>query len=265
MKVVAHRGACTEALENSWSAFRTAVEIGADRIELDVHLTADNQIAILHDEDLRRTAGLDKTLRQLTRKEIQDTITLSNGERVPFLDEVTDELLGKIELNVEIKSEGLEIVKAVGKLYEGHPLADKVVISSFNKNTCAASATLFPKVKVALLWDKYLWVPGSFQLGPVRFMKKYGIRTYHPEAKLLTPGMMRIAKAEGIDVVTYVGLRDETLNREQLWAYLMTVGVQGHCTNFPRAMKLWLEEAKDDETRFDSAKLLGNPIPDVPR
>ena len=77
MKVVAHRGACTEALENSWEAFRKAVELGADRIELDVHLTADNHIAILHDEDLRRTAGLDKTLRQLTRKEIAASVKLS--------------------------------------------------------------------------------------------------------------------------------------------------------------------------------------------
>lgn len=262
MKVVAHRGACTEALENSWSAFRTAVEIGADRIELDVHLTADNQIAILHDHDLRRTAGIDRTLRQLTRKEIHENIKLSNGERVPFLDEVSEELLDKIELNVEIKSEGIEIVKAVGDLYAGHRFADKVIISSFNKNTCAASSTLYPKVKVALLWDKYLWVPGHFQLGPVRWMKKYGIKIYHPEAKLLMPGMMKIAKDEGISVVPYVGLRDETANREQLWAYLMTIGVQGHCTNFPRAMKLWLQEAKDDETRFDP-KVLGNKVSQI--
>lgn len=257
MKVVAHRGACTEALENSWSAFRTAVELGADRIELDVHLTADNHIVILHDEDLRRTAGINKALSQLTRKEIQETIKLSNGEAIPFLDEVTEELLEKIEINVEIKSEGEAIVDAVGRLYSGHPLGDKIIVSSFNKTTCATSAARFPQLKVALLWDKYLWMPGSFQLGPIRFMKKHGIKIYHPEAKLLTPAMMNFAKAEGIDVVPYVGLRDEA-NREQLWSYLMAVGVQGLCTNYPRAMKLWLEEARDDETRFSKKPLLGN-------
>ncbi|MES2744724.1 MAG: glycerophosphodiester phosphodiesterase family protein [Bdellovibrionota bacterium] len=261
MKVVAHRGACTEALENTWEAFRKAVELGADRIELDVHLTADNHIVILHDEDFRRTAGLDKTLRQLTRKEIESTIKLSNGEGVPFLDEVSEDLLDKIELNVEIKALGPAIVDAVGKLYEGHRFADKVIISSFNRDTCAWSATKFPKVKVALLWDKYLWLPGSFQLGPVRFMKKHGIRIYHPEAKLLTPSMMKTARAEGIDVVPYVGLRDET-NREQLWSYLMTVGVQGLCTNYPRAMKLWLQEARDDETRYANQSL-GNQAPKI--
>ncbi len=257
MKVVAHRGACTEALENSWSAFQTAVAIGADRIELDVHLTRDKELAILHDEDLKRTAGIAKSLSQLTRKEIKETIRLSNGEEIPFLDEVTDEFLNKIELNVEIKSEGREIVEAVGRLYKGHPLAEKIIISSFNLKTCADSATLFPTVKVALLWDKYLWIPGTFKFGPVKFMKKHGIRIFHPEAKLLTPGMMEAARKEGLDVVPYVGLRDEN-NREQLWSYLMAVGVQGLCTNYPRAMKLWLEEANDDPKRFQESLTVGN-------
>ncbi len=260
MKVVAHRGACTEALENSWSAFRTAVELGADRIELDVHLTRDNEIAILHDEDLKRTAGIAKSLNQLTRKEIKETIRLSNGEDIPFLDEVTEELLDKIELNVEIKSVGRDIVEAVGKLYKKHPLSEKIIISSFDLNTCRDSATLFPELKTALLWDKYLWLPGSFQFGPIRFMKKHGIRIFHPEAKLLTPGMMATAKREGISVVPYVGLRDEN-NREQLWSYLMAVGVDGLCTNYPRAMKLWLDEAKDDETRFQQSIPVGNQTP----
>lgn len=264
MKIVAHRGACTEALENSWTAFRTAVELGADRIELDVHLTSDNHIVILHDENLKRTAGLDKTLRQMSRKEIEDQVRLSNGEKVPFLDEVTDELLDKIELNVEIKREGPEIVDAVGKLYEGHKLADKIIISSFNQNTCALSASRFPKVKVALLWDKYLWWPGSFSFGPLRFMKKSNIAIFHPEAKMLTPSIMKSASAAGISVVPYVGLRDEN-NREQLWSYLMTIGVQGLCTNYPRALKLWLDEAKDDATRFGQDSLLGDSSSSVKR
>ena len=263
MKVIAHRGACTEALENSWTAFRTAVELGADRIELDVHLTADNQVAILHDDNLKRTAGIDKKLNQMTRAEIKKSIRLSNGEELPFLDEVCDELLSQIEINVEIKSPGVPIVEAVGKLLVDHKLSERIVISSFDKNTCADSARLFPKLKVALLWDKYLWAPGAFQFGPIRFMEKHGIRIYHPEAKLLTPQQMRIAKARNIEVNPYVGLRDEN-NREQLWSYLMTVGVEGLCTNYPRQMKLWLQEARDDESRFQNNPLMVGQSPKVP-
>ncbi len=260
MKVVAHRGACTEELENSWAAFRKAVEIGADRIELDVHLTKDNQLAILHDANLKRTAGINKDLRDMTRKEIKEQVKLGNGEPMPFLDELVDELLPKIELNVEIKTEGVPVVEAVGKLLNDHPLAEKIIISSFNKATCADSARLFKNLKVALLWDKYLWVPGSFQWGPVRFMEQHGIRIYHPEAKLLMPAQMRVCKARGIQVVPWVGMRDE-INREQLWSYLMTVGVDGFCTNYPRQLKLWLEEARDDESRFKDSPLMVNKKP----
>ena len=263
MKVIAHRGACTEALENSWAAFRKAVELGADRIELDVHLTTDNQLAILHDEDLKRTAGIAKTLRQLSRAEIMKTVRLSNGEALPFLDEVVDELLPLIEINVEIKSPGIAIVEAVGNLLKNHPLADRIIISSFDRTTCAESARLFPLLKVALLSDKYYWMPGSFQAGPLRFMQRHGIKIFHPEAKLLTPHIMRIAKNKGIEVIPWVGLRDET-NREQLWSYLMAVGVDGLCTNYPRQLKLWLQEAHDDESRFQDNPLLVNQTPKVP-
>ena len=88
MKIVAHRGVCTEALENSWDAFHKAVEVGADRIELDVHLSADGHLVIVHDEDLERIAGMKVFVADLTRKELLDTVKLSNGEKLPFLDEV---------------------------------------------------------------------------------------------------------------------------------------------------------------------------------
>ncbi|MBC7660287.1 MAG: hypothetical protein H7249_11325 [Chitinophagaceae bacterium] len=263
MKVIAHRGVCTEALENSWSAFRMAADIGADRIELDVHLTSDNQLAILHDDNLKRVAGIDKTLGQLSRSEIQKTVRLSNGEALPFLDEVVDKLLPRIEINVEIKTKGVAIVEVVGNLLKDHPLANRIIISSFDRKTCADSARLFPNLKVALLSDKYYWMPGTFAAGPVRFMEKNGIKIFHPEAKLLTPDMMRIAKSRGIDVIPWVSLKDE-MNREQLWSYLITVGVQGLCTNYPRQMKLWLKEARDDEERIQNNAHLVHPSPKVP-
>ena len=56
--VVAHRGAATVAPENTMEAYRRAVEMGADAIELDVHLTADGQLAVIHDETLERTTDL---------------------------------------------------------------------------------------------------------------------------------------------------------------------------------------------------------------
>lgn len=258
MKVIAHRGVCTEELENSWAAFHKSVEIGAERIELDVHLTADGHLVIIHDDDLQRTAGIKRSVNSMTRAEIENSAVLNNGEKLPFLDEVFAKILPSVEINVEIKSEGRKTVEKVGQLIRGLPSADRIIVSSFSEATCAWMAQDFPGVQVALLWDRSLWWPGAFRMGPEAFMKRHGIRIFHPEAKLVTPPMVKRCKELGWQVFPYVGLRDET-EKERLWSYLMTVGVDGLCTNYPRQMNLWLKEAKDDEDRFRKHDSLVRP------
>lgn len=254
MKVIAHRGACTEALENSWQAFRLAVDSAADRIELDVHLTRDGHLAVMHDETCQRTAGDSRRINQLTRAEISRDIQLANGEPVPFLDEVLAELLPTIEFNIEVKSPGRPTVTALAQLLEQQPHPEKLIVSSFLKPTCEQLAREHPEIKVALLWDRSLWWPGAFRWGPRQFMAKNAIRIFHPEARLVTPSMVQLLKLEGWDIFPYVGLRDEA-HPEELWTYLMTVGVDGLCTNYPRHMRLWLQEVEDDPKRFRNLRL----------
>ena len=260
MKVIAHRGACTEALENTWEAFRKAVDAGADRIELDVHLTRDKHLAIVHDESLQRTAGVNKLIASMTRSEIEQSVKLTNGEALPFLDEVFAELLPQIEFNVEVKSPGHATVQAVAELIAKQNFAQKVIVSSFMEQTVAHFSRDFPEVRNAFLWDKSLWWPLAFQLGPKNFMLKNAVRIFHPDARLVTPSMVRQIKLEGWEIYPYIGLSRE-INREQLWSYLMTVGVDGLCTNYPREMQLWLQEAMDDSNRYNSSSQLAYSKP----
>ena len=260
MKVIAHRGACTEALENSWEAFEKAIDAGSFRIELDVHLTRDGQLIVIHDESFARTANSSQELTYLTRSEIEQSVRLKNGEKVPFLDEVLDRYLSRIEFNVEIKSEGLATVEAVGSICRKSSHPDRIIISSFNQETCQWLSKKFPELKIALLWDKSLWWPGSFAWGPVRFMRKNGIRIFHPDARLVTPAMVKGIKSRGWSIYPYVGLRKEQ-NPTELWIYLKTCGVDGLCTNYPREMLLWLQEVDDDRNRFEHIKALENRIP----
>ncbi len=260
MKVIAHRGACTEALENSWDAFRKAVDSKADRIELDVHLTKDKHLAIVHDENLERTAGVNKLIADMSRSEVERTIKLSNGEPLPFLDEVFAQLLPSIEFNVEVKSPGHATVQALSELITKQSDAQKVIVSSFMDQTVAHFSRDFPEVRNAYLWDKSLWWPFAFQLGPKSFMLKNAVRIFHPDAALVTPSMVRQIKLEGWEIYPYIGLRRET-NREELWSYLMTVGVDGLCTNYPREMQLWLQEALDDSRRFQSNRSVAQSEP----
>lgn len=256
MKVIAHRGACTEALENSWDAFNKAVEAGANRIELDVHLTRDGHLVVVHDEDFQRVANNPTLVKQASRPEIEK-IRLNNGEAVPFLDEVLQKLLPLIEINVEVKSPGRSTVEALLELMAKISERDRIIVSSFNLDTCQWIAQESPLTQVALLWDKSLWWPGAFNWGPKRFMKKYGIKIFHPDARLLKRSVMDQIKAEGWSVFPYIGLQNEQ-NAEELWSYLMTLGVDGHCTNYPRHMKLWLQEAADDVNRFSNLAPLAN-------
>lgn len=254
MKIIAHRGSCTEALENSWDAFRRTLSSGAVRIELDVHLTKDEEIIVLHDDDFTRTGQSTAKASELTRQDIEARIRLKNGEKVPFLDELFSALLSQIEFNVEIKQTGHVIVQKLAQLIQAQKWPHKIIVSSFHEETLALLAKDYPEIKVALLWEKSLALPFSFRLGPKRFMKKHAIRIFHPDARLVTPALVQAIKGEGWEIYPYIGLAKET-RREELWSFLMTVGVDGLCTNYPREMHLWLKEAQDDAKRFESHRV----------
>jgi len=101
----AHRGLWNaQRPENSLSAFQAAVE-GGFGIELDVHLTADGQLVVHHDDSLKRMCGLDQKVAQTTLKEIRSLRLLDTDELVPTFDEVLEAVAGRVPLMVEIKVE----------------------------------------------------------------------------------------------------------------------------------------------------------------
>lgn len=116
--VMAHRGNSTVAPENTLPAFSSAIEIGVDAIELDVQLTKDGEVIVLHDTNLLRTTGIDKNVWDVTYDEIKD---LDNGSffstefsntRIPTFSQVLELCKNKVYLNIEIKKtkhdEGVE-------------------------------------------------------------------------------------------------------------------------------------------------------------
>ena len=109
-RVIAHRGFSGVAPENTLAAFRRAIEIGADMIEVDVALTGDGHVVCLHDETLDRTTDGQGLLAAATFEEVRRLDAGSwfapelAGEKVPTLAEVLDLARGRILVNVEIKS-----------------------------------------------------------------------------------------------------------------------------------------------------------------
>lgn len=144
-KVIAHRGYSSKAPENTLSAFKMALEIQADMIELDVHLSKDNQVIVMHDANLERTTGLNATVRSKTLSELKQLKAGAwfgiefNNEPVPSLEEVIQLVAGQSILLIEIKLDEQNeiyqgIIQAVLDLITKHNATDWCILQAFESD-----------------------------------------------------------------------------------------------------------------------------------
>lgn len=131
--VIAHRGASALETENSMKAFKTSYERGADVFEIDVDITSDGEIIIMHDNTINRTTNYTgtKTINQMTLDEIRQ-YKLKNGEDVPTFKELCEYFKDKdIRIFIEIKGSNGKTVAAVAKLLKQYGMEDRVDFISF--------------------------------------------------------------------------------------------------------------------------------------
>ena len=127
--VIAHRGASLVEPENTLRAFELAIRQGAQMIELDLQLTRDQQVIVLHDETLDRTTNFKGRADEMSFDEVRRA-DAGKGERVPSLRETLELARGRVRLYLEIKDAraGLETLRTVRQLHG----EDEVMIASFN-------------------------------------------------------------------------------------------------------------------------------------
>lgn len=127
--IVAHRGASAYEPENTIRSFERAYQLGADFVELDVRLSRDGRLVVIHDESVDRTTNGFGLVRDLTLNELK-VLDAGKGEKIPTLTEVLEFFSdAKHRFFIEAKEQGLE-----GKLLQAiidHDAQDKVVITSF--------------------------------------------------------------------------------------------------------------------------------------
>lgn len=181
-KVFAHRGASHYAPENTLPAFALAAAQGADGIELDVHLSKDGELVVIHDETLDRTTdgtGLvrDHTLAQLQALCADNHMPGFADARIPTLREVLElirptPLLVNIELKTGvlwyegIEQKALDLVREMG-------MADRVIWSSFNHYSIETVRQLAPEAETAYLYSDII-------CGVERYAAAHGVRGLHP-------------------------------------------------------------------------------------
>jgi glycerophosphoryl diester phosphodiesterase len=135
--VIGHRGASTDAPENSLAAFSMAAEQDADGIELDVRLSADGWPVVMHDKAVDRATNGSGYVSDLTVKQLL-ALEDEEGQHVPTLDQVFETFGPTLLYNVEIKEKGWVdrgLAATVADRIESHQLENRVLVSSFNPIT----------------------------------------------------------------------------------------------------------------------------------
>lgn len=133
--IIAHRGFTKQAPENSMKAFEEAYQIGADGIELDIHLTQDGHLVVTHDENVKKYTGENIDVRQVSLAKVK-SLNLKDGEKIPTLNEVLDTFAKRFSvINIEVKlptpfTNGVE--KKLVELLKQLNLNENIYISSFN-------------------------------------------------------------------------------------------------------------------------------------
>jgi glycerophosphoryl diester phosphodiesterase len=231
--IYAHRGASAYAPENTLAAFRLALEHGAPAIELDVKLTADRQVVVMHDQTVDRTTSGHGDLRNFTFKALRELDAGSffsaqyAGERIPSLAEVFESVGKLLYINIELTNyaspmDGL--VDRVAALVSEYGMVERVLFSSFRAANLKRIQQILPQAPRALLAGAgFTGALAREFIGPI--VTPLMINPYFAN---VTDGYMRRQKKAGRRVNVWTV--DDPLEMRRL----LTLGVGGIITNDPR-------------------------------
>jgi glycerophosphoryl diester phosphodiesterase len=243
-RVVAHRGFSGRAPENTMAAFRRAIDVGADMIELDVQLSRDNRVVVIHDETLERTTDgfgrvADLTWDELSRLDAGAWFDREfAGERIPLLRDVLALARGKTLVNIEIKTEAwspntLEGIAArVIALVDEMNMRDHVIISSFDARILKQIREIDTDIRTASLYSEEV----HGELRPAVITAADASNALHLGRSEVSPRIVEDCRALGIPVCVY------TVNTRELMEYILATGAHAIFTDHPDLLRDLLRE-----------------------
>jgi glycerophosphoryl diester phosphodiesterase len=221
--VIGHRGAAARAPENTLAGFRLAKSLGCGWVEFDVRLTADNALAVCHDDRLERTTDGRGAISGLPLAAIRTADAGSwfdaryAGERVPTLDE-TLALCRDLGLgaNIEIKAEdgrGSATAAAVATVLDRLDAQPLLLISSFLEDAVAEAAKLIPSIPRAMLFRR---LPGDW----LRIAETLGCATVNADQRRLSQELVGDVTGAGYPVLAYTV--NDPVRARQLFSWGVT-------------------------------------------
>lgn len=232
-KIFAHRGFSGKYPENTMLAFEKAVEIGVDGIELDVHLTKDNEIVIIHDEDIKRTCDGEGLVKDMTLEELRkfDASATFRGQYgfcgIPTLREYFELVKDTpIITNIELKTGVYEyhtIEQRVIDMVREFGLSDKIIFSSFNHFTVKRCEEIAPEIKRGFLTGDWLYDFG-------KYTAERNVQCCHPWHVSLSEETVKEMHEAGCEINTWTVNEYEDIRKLSAW------GVDSLIGNFPDRM-----------------------------
>lgn len=232
--VWAHRGASGYAPENTLAAFQKAVDLGADGVELDIQLTKDDQIVVIHDETIDRTSDgkgwvKDYTLEELRAFSYNRTKPEYKHADIPTMREVFELLKPTgLFINIEIKTGVVfyeKIEEKILALTKEMGMEDRVCYSSFNHYTVTRIHALKPDAEVG-----FLYADGPIDMPS--YGVKHGVNALHPALyNLQYDGFVKECKEKGLKLNVW------TVNERPYMEMCCQYGVDAIITNYPDIAK----------------------------
>ena len=197
---VAHRGASAQYPENTLLAFRQAIQQGVDMLEIDIHLTADNNPVVIHDPTLERTTSGNGNICEYSLEEIRQ-LDAGQGERIPILNEVVQMAReAQIRLCVEIKgrteTEELAIAESVIRELETSDFLSQAIVTSFSPQALLRVKAVQPEVSTMLDPSPQ---DGSLTPGQIcEQVLRAGANCVSYDFRFLTPAIVRECQLTGL-------------------------------------------------------------------
>ncbi len=218
---VGHRGAAGHEPENTLRSFRRAMELGADMVELDVHICGSGELVVIHDETVDRTTDGTGEVSKMTLDELR-ALDAGRGERIPTLQEVIDLATGRIGINIELKGLGTaepaleHIEKAVDNGWD----ISSFQVSSFHLGELSAIKELSEDIRTGVLF-------ALDDGGIMDFAERNGAYSLNPFHRMVTPDLVARARERGLKIFAW------TVNEAEDIARMKEIGVDGIISDYP--------------------------------
>ena len=228
-RIIAHRGASAYEPENTLRSFRRAIGLGADMSELDVHLSRDGHLVVMHDASVEKTTDGRGLIQNLTLEELK-RLDAGQGERVPTFQEVLDLVRGRHGLYVELKGDGTPgpVVSALrASDFTGR---DLVIVGSFKLSLVREVKSAASEFRTSILVGEVLTAEKLVDLARAVNADSVHLcwENRHPRPHtLVTPVLLRTLRGAGLGIILWHEERPEELQ------HLRGLDVDGICSNTP--------------------------------